>query len=105
MWQYNAVGDINFGIVQNLKVLVRELQELKTEFPKAAKYIRERLVELTTTVMVRRFVCPAPFTDDGAKEDRDDAQARGSCHRSPCPRPRASGARAVYPYYPTGDYS
>jgi hypothetical protein len=75
--------------------------KLKTEFPKAAEYIRERLVELTTTVMVRRFVCPAPLTDDGAKEDRDDAQAPGSCHRSHCPRPRASGARAVYPYYPT----
>jgi hypothetical protein len=34
MWQYNAAGDINFWIVQNRKDLMRELQELKTEFPR-----------------------------------------------------------------------
>jgi hypothetical protein len=40
---------------------VREWQELKAEFPKAAAYITERLVEPITTVMARRlFVCPAP---------------------------------------------
>jgi hypothetical protein len=46
MWQYNAAGDINFGIVQNRKDRVRALQELKAEFPKAAQCRKDQELEV-----------------------------------------------------------
>lgn len=36
-YQYNAAGDINFGAVQDRVDVIRELEKLQTELPKAVQ--------------------------------------------------------------------